>query len=64
MAENISYFITVLVKKDKRKAEFTQEVFIIVGDPPEVQIRYVKYKKPGAWNLSELTIFKWPTFFN
>lgn len=48
MAENISYFITVLVKKDKRKAEFTQEVFIIVGDPPEVQIRYVKYKKLGA----------------
>lgn len=58
MTENISYFITVLVKKDKRKAEFTQEVFIIVGDPPEVQIRYVKYKKPGAWNLPELTIFK------
>lgn len=58
MAENISYFITVLVKKDKRKAEFTQEVFIIVGDPPEVQIRYVKYKKLGAWNLLELTIFK------
>ena len=48
MAENTSYFITVLVTKDERQAEFTQEVFIVPGDPPEVQIRYVKLKKLGA----------------
>ena len=40
MAENTSYFITVLVTKDERQAEYTQEVFIIPGDPPEVEIRY------------------------
>lgn len=45
MRENTSYFITVLVTKDERQAEFTQEVFIIPGDPPEVQIRYVKHEK-------------------
>ena len=39
IAENTSYFITVLVTKDERKAEYTQEVFIVPGDPPEVQIR-------------------------
>ena len=39
MAENTSYFITVQVTKDERQAEFTQEVFIVPGDPPEVQIR-------------------------
>ena len=42
MTENTSYFITVLVTKDERKAEYTQEVFIVLGDPPEVQIRYGK----------------------
>ena len=41
MAENTSYFITVQVTKDERQAEFTQEVFIVPGDPPEVQIRYL-----------------------
>ena len=39
MTENTSYFITVQVTKDERQAEFTQEVFIVPGDPPEVQIR-------------------------
>ena len=48
MVENTSYFITVLVTKDQRHAEYTQEVFIVPGDPPEVQIRYVKIKKPDA----------------
>ena len=41
MTENTSYFITVLVTKDERKAEYTQEVLIVPGDPPEVQIRYL-----------------------
>ena len=44
MIDNTSYFVTVFVKKDERKAEYTQEVFIVPGDPPEVQIRFVKYK--------------------
>ena len=48
MMENTSYFITVLVTKDERKAEYTQEVFIIPGDPLEVQIRYVKLEKQGT----------------
>ena len=48
LAENTSYFITVQVTKGVRQAEYTQEVFIVPGDPPEVQIRYVKHKKPGA----------------
>ena len=42
LAENTSYFITVLVTKDERQAEYTQEVFIVADDPPEVQIRYLK----------------------
>ena len=42
LAENTSYFITVLVTKDVRQAEYTQEVFIVPDDPPEVQIRYLK----------------------
>ena len=41
MTENCSYFVTVFVKKDERQAEYTQEVFIVPGDPPEVQIRFV-----------------------
>ena len=41
MAVNTSYFVTVLVTKDERKAEYTQELFVVSGDPPEVQIRYV-----------------------
>ena len=48
MTENTSYFITVQVTKDERQAEFTQEVFIVPGDPPDVLIRYVKLKKPRA----------------
>ena len=44
MTENTSYFITVQVTKDERQAEYTQEVFIVAGDPPEVQIRYEKDK--------------------
>ena len=47
MSENTSYFITVLVTKDERQDVYTQEVFIVPGDPPEVQIRYVKRKQPG-----------------
>ena len=43
MVENSSYFVTVFVKKDERQAVYTQEVFIVPGDPPEVQIRFVKY---------------------
>ena len=39
MAENASYFIKVLVTKHERQAEYTQEVYIVPGDPPEVQIR-------------------------
>ena len=46
MVENTSYFITVLVTKGERQAEFTQEVFIVPGNPPEVQVRYVKSKIP------------------
>ena len=42
LAENTSYFITVLVTKDERQAEYTQEVFIVPDDPPEVKIRYLK----------------------
>ena len=42
LAENTSYFITVLVTKDERQAKYTQEVFIVPDDPPEVQIRYLK----------------------
>ena len=42
MAENTSYFIKVLVTKDERQAEYTQEVYIVPGDPPEVQIRYLR----------------------
>jgi len=44
MMENSSYFVTVLVKKGARQAEYTQEVFIVPGDPPEVHIRFVSYR--------------------
>lgn len=43
MVENSSYFITVFVTKDQRQAEYTQEVYIVPGDPPEVNIRYINY---------------------
>ena len=39
IAENTSYFVTVQVTKDERQAQYTQEVFIVPGDPPGVQIR-------------------------
>ena len=39
LVENSSYFITVKVTKDQRQAEYTQELLIVPGDPPEVQIR-------------------------
>ena len=45
MAENTSYFITIQVTKGERLAEDTQEVFIVPGDPPEVQIRYLRLKE-------------------
>ena len=51
MTENTSYFITVQVTRDERKAEYTQEVFIVPGDPPEVQIRYLRLKTRGAAEL-------------
>ena len=57
MIENTSYFVTVFVKKDKRQAEYTQEVFIVPGDPPEVQIRFVKYTCLTKNSLCELIIY-------
>ena len=45
MTQNTSYFITVQVTKNERQAKFTQEVFIVPGDPPEVQIRYLKLNR-------------------
>ena len=45
LLENSSYFITVNVTKDQRQAEYTQEVFVVPGDPPEVQIRYMKMQE-------------------
>ena len=50
MTENTSYFITVQVTKDERQAEYTQEVFIVAGDPPEVQIRYEKIPSPVIYH--------------
>ena len=44
MAENTSYFITVQVTKDVRQAEYTPEVFIVPGDPPKMQIRFVAHQ--------------------
>ena len=41
MVENSSYLITVVVKKDRRQALYTQEVVIVPGDPPVVLIRCV-----------------------
>lgn len=59
MSENTSYFITVLVTKDERQAVYTQEVFIVPDDPPEVQIRYVKRKQPGR-HLKFTCAFNFP----
>ena len=41
MVENSSYLITVIVEKGRRRADYTQEVVIVPGDPPEVMITYV-----------------------
>ena len=43
MVENRSYLITVVVERDRRQANYTQEVVIVPGDPPEVMIVYVKF---------------------
>ena len=43
MVENSSYLITVVVERDRRQANYTQEVVIVPGDPPEVMIVYVKF---------------------
>ena len=45
MAENSSYLITVVVRKDRRQAMYTQEVAIVPGDPPEVLIRWGERRK-------------------
>ena len=42
MVENSSYLITVVVESGRRRANYTQEVVIVPGDPPEVMIMYVK----------------------
>ena len=44
LLENSSYFVNVKVIKDQRKAEYTQEVFIAPGDPPEIQIRCSSFR--------------------
>ncbi|PFX34823.1 Polycystic kidney disease protein 1-like 2 [Stylophora pistillata] len=76
MIENTSYFITVLVTKDERQAQYTQEVFIVPGDPPEVQIRCyenceAKLNPSGTMALQGMCtgaschgnlIFKWTVF--
>lgn len=41
MVENSSYLITVVVESGRRRANYTQEVVIVPGDPPEVMIMYV-----------------------
>ena len=43
MVENSSYLITVVVESGRRRANYTQEVVIVPGDPPEVMIVYVKF---------------------
>lgn len=43
MVENSSYLITVVVERGRRRANYTQEVVIVPGDPPEVMIMYVKF---------------------
>ena len=42
MVENSSYFITVVVARGRRRANYTQKVVIVPGDPPEAMIMYVK----------------------
>ena len=54
LAENTSYFITVQVTKDERQAQYTQEVFIVPGDPVVVQIRYVNHD-----TIEELQLHLW-----
>ena len=42
MVENNSYLVTVVVERGRRRANYTQEVVIVPGDPPETMIMYVK----------------------
>jgi len=41
LVENSSYLITVVVERGRRRANYTQEVVIVSGDPPEAMIMYV-----------------------
>ena len=41
MVENSSYLITVVVEMGQRRANYTQEVVIVPGDPPEAMIMYL-----------------------
>ena len=43
MVQNSSYLITVVVERGRRRANYTQEVVIVPGDPPEAMIMYVKF---------------------
>ena len=43
MIENCSYLITVVVERGRRRANYTQEVVIVSGDPPEALIMYVSF---------------------
>ena len=52
MVENSSYLITVVVENGRRRANYTQEVVIVPGDPPEMMIMYVKFFPSGVTHLS------------
>ena len=43
MVENSTYLITVVVERGRRRANYTQEVVIVPGDPPEAMIMYVNF---------------------
>jgi len=43
MVVNSSYLITVVVERGRRRANYTQEVVVVPGDPPEAMIMYVKF---------------------
>lgn len=51
MAENSSYLITLVVRKDRRQAMYTQEVAIVPGDPPDVLIRWGERTNFPAGNI-------------
>jgi len=40
-----TYLITLVVRKDRRQAMYTQEVAIVPGDPLEVLIRWGERRK-------------------